>query len=134
MIWTVFRPPPPETEGPQGTDRAYLTEDDLPLQIVYLHPGVGWRADPHFHPPDSPGPSVSKHQVMVCVSGLARIGVYTRQGEHLTDVDLSPGDLILLCEGHSVEAMQAGTRLIEIRQGPVLRGAPGDLVKLEPGG
>ena len=34
------------------------------------------------------------------------------------DVDLEPGDLILMYEGHRIEVLEAGTKAIEIKEGP----------------
>ena len=55
---------------------------------------------------------------MICQRGSARIGVFARDGPHAADIVLRAGDLVLLHEGHSVETLEDGTRLIEIKQGP----------------
>ena len=55
---------------------------------------------------------------MMCQRGLGRIGVYTREGDHLGDVDLRPFDFILLLEGHSIEFVEEDTKLLEFKQGP----------------
>ncbi len=74
---------------------------------------------PHYHVNERETESATRHQVMVCLGGLARIGVYTKEGEHVADVDLSAGDVALLYEGHSIETREDGTRLLEIKQGPM---------------
>ncbi len=56
--------------------------------------------------------------MLICQSGAARIGVYTKEGDHLGDTLLKKDDLILMYEGHEVEFMEDGTKLIEIKEGP----------------
>ena len=51
-------------------------------------------------------------------SGKMRVNVYTKEGEHLKDVDLDPRDLVLMFEGHSIEFLEPGTKAIEIKEGP----------------
>jgi hypothetical protein len=47
------------------------------------------------------------------------VGIYAREGEHIAHVVLTTGDLALLFEGHSIETLEDGTRLLEIKQGPM---------------
>jgi hypothetical protein len=56
---------------------------------------------------------------MVCLTGRARIGLFAKEGEHVGDVELDPGDFVLMYEGHSIETLQDGTRLLEVKQGPM---------------
>jgi hypothetical protein len=56
--------------------------------------------------------------VLVCQSGKARVGIFTRQGQPLGQVVMRPNDVVLLLEGHEVEFLERGTRLIEVKQGP----------------
>ena len=73
----------------------------------------------HYHTPDVPLPDhPTRHQILLCQRGSARIGVVTTEGDVLGDVILNPNDLILMLEGHEVEFLEKGTRLIEIKQGP----------------
>ncbi|MDP7167527.1 MAG: hypothetical protein QF701_07190, partial [Nitrospinota bacterium] len=62
--------------------------------------------------------NATRHQIMLCRSGKMRINVYTKEGEHVKDVELDPGDLILMFEGHSIEFLEPGTKAIEIKEGP----------------
>lgn len=98
--------------------KAHVTDNELPLQIVLLNREVGSKVKPHYHKVSSPLPGSSKFQLMMCQRGLGRIGVYTREGDHLGDADLKPFDFILLLEGHSIEFLEEDTKLIELKQGP----------------
>lgn len=99
--------------------KAHLTPDALPLQITVLNRPSGSLVKPHYHTNDRPPESETRHQVMVCLAGCARIGLYAKEGDHVADVDLAPGDFALLYEGHSIETLQDGTRLLEVKQGPM---------------
>ncbi|MFQ5692803.1 MAG: hypothetical protein ACE5IM_07145 [Nitrospinota bacterium] len=98
--------------------KAHVTDDELPLQIVLLNREKGSLVKPHYHKVLKPVSGESKFQLMMCQRGLGRIGVYTREGDHLGDVELRPFDFILLLEGHSIEFVEENTKLIELKQGP----------------
>jgi hypothetical protein len=98
--------------------KAHLTPDELPLQITLLNRPAGAFVKPHYHTNDGPPASETRHQVMVCLSGRAQVGVFSREGVHAGDVDLEAGDFVLLYEGHSIRTVEDGTRLLEIKQGP----------------
>jgi hypothetical protein len=68
--------------------------------------------------------------VMVCMSGSARVGLFAKEGAHVADVVLGPGDLLLMYEGHSIETLEDGTRLIEVKQGPMPEDPFGDSIAL----
>jgi hypothetical protein len=99
--------------------KAHLTPDELPLQVTILNRPAGSFVKPHYHTNEGPPASETRHQVMVCLSGSARVGIYAREGTHVADVELRSGDLALLYEGHSIETLEDGTRLLEIKQGPM---------------
>ena len=44
--------------------------------------------------------------------------VVKEPGSHVADVLIKRDDLILMCEGHSIEFVDEGTKLLEIKQGP----------------
>lgn len=111
--------------------KAHLTEDDLPLQITVLNRPTGAFVKPHYHVNEGPPESETRHQVMVCLSGSARIGLFAKEGEHLGDATLEAGDFALLYEGHSIETLQDGTRLLEIKQGPMPADPYADNVAIE---
>ena len=98
--------------------KAHLTPDELPLQITVLNRPAGAFVKPHYHVNDGPPGGETRHQVMACLAGSARIGIFAKEGPHVADVDLEQGDFALLYEGHSIETLADGTRLLEIKQGP----------------
>ncbi len=98
--------------------KAHVTADELPLQIVLLNRDLGAYVRPHYHVHDTPSASPTRHQILVCQRGRMRIGLYTKEGERLGHVILNPGDLALMCEGHSLEFLEPGTKVIEIKMGP----------------
>lgn len=99
--------------------KAHLTPDELPLQLTVLNRPAGAFVKPHYHVNEGAAASETRHQVMVCLTGSARIGIYAKEGPHLGDVELAAGDFALLFEGHSIETLEDGTRLLEIKQGPM---------------
>lgn len=100
-------------------NKAHLTDDNWPLQVVMLQRDPGGTTAPHYHIPDVPLPDhPTRHQILLCQRGRARVGVYATEGDFLGDVFLEPHDLILMLEGHEVEFLEPKTRLIEIKQGP----------------
>jgi len=106
----------PESER---RNKAHITDDSWPLQVIMLNRDPGGTTSAHYHVPDTPLPDhPTRHQILLCQRGSARIGVYSTEGDFLGDVALKPNDLILMLEGHEVEFLEAGTRLIEIKQGP----------------
>ena len=102
----------------EASTKAHLTADPLPMQIVVLERDPGSKVNPHYHTNDQPAQSDTRHQIMICQGGRARIGLYTRDGEHVETVTLNQHDLILMTEGHSIEFVDPGTRLVEIKMGP----------------
>jgi hypothetical protein len=99
--------------------KAHITDNSWPLQIILLQRDPGGTTLPHYHVPTEPLPELpTRHQILVCQSGKARVGIFTRQGQALGEVVMRPNDLVLLLEGHEVEFLERGTRLIEVKQGP----------------
>ena len=125
---THYRVASPELER---TTKAHLTPDELPLQMTLLNRPAGAFVKPHYHIDEGAPRSETRHQVMVCLSGRARIGIFAREGPHVADVDLAAGDVALLYEGHSIETLEDGTRLLEIKQGPMPANPFDDNVAIE---
>lgn len=111
-----YRVDSPELER---ATKAHLTDDALPLQLTMLMRPAGAFVKAHYHVNEEPPRSNTRHQVMVCLSGRARVGLFATEGEHVADVELGAGDAALLCEGHSIETLAEGTRLLEVKQGPM---------------
>ena len=105
----------PETER---RTKAHMTPDENPLQIVMLNRNPGAVVNPHYHKVTDRPTNTTRHQIMICLSGRMRIGVYGKEGDHAADVDLETGDLILMYEGHCIEFLEPGTKAIEIKEGP----------------
>ena len=100
-------------------NKAHITHDDWPLQVIMLNRDPGGTTAPHYHVPDVELPAqTTRHQILLCQRGSARIGIYSTEGDHAGEVILKPNELILMLEGHEVEFLETGTRLIEVKQGP----------------
>ena len=125
-----YRVSSPELER---ATKAHLTPDELALQVTILNRPAGAFVKPHWHVNERAPEGEVRQQVMICLAGAARIGVFARSGPHVGDVLLGPGDLILLYEGHSVETLEDGTRLVEIKQGPMPEDHLADNVPIETG-
>ena len=110
--------------------KAHLTADELPLQIVLLDRDPGSYVRPHYHVNDAPAASPTRHQILICQRGRLRVGLYTKDGERMGQVVLRPGDLVLMCEGHSLEFLDPGTKIIEIKMGPFPGSDEADKVEL----
>lgn len=110
--------------------KAHLTDDDLPLQITILNREKGSTVAPHYHVADRQPQSPTRHQIMLCERGACKVGIYTKEGDHLDDVTLHARDFILLCEGHAIEVVGEDTKLIEIKQGPFPATDAQDMVPL----
>lgn len=99
--------------------KAHLTDDSWPLQVVVLERNPGGTTLPHYHVPDQDLPPLpTRHQMLICQRGKAKIGLYTKEGEHLDDVTLQAHDMIIMLEGHRIEFLEPKTRLVEVKQGP----------------
>jgi hypothetical protein len=110
--------------------KAHITPDDFPLQITLLNRDPGSVVKPHFHEVFGSPHGKYRHQIMLTLRGKIRVGVYTVDNEHLADVFLEPGDLILMAEGHQIEFLEPGTKVIEIKQGPIPAAIANEMVVL----
>lgn len=110
--------------------KAHITGDELPLQIVLLTRDPGAYVRPHYHVNESPAATPTRHQILICQRGRLRVGLYTVEGDRLGHVTLRPGDLVLLCEGHSLEFLEPDTKVIEIKMGPFPGSDAADKVEL----
>ena len=125
----AYRVPDPTLER---TTKAHITDNSWPLQVILLQRPPGGTTLPHYHIPNEPLPQhPTRHQILICQSGSASVGVYTREGDLLGDAILEPNDLILMTEGHEVEFLEPATRLVEVKQGPFPGTDADDKVDLE---
>ncbi|HEX9903443.1 MAG TPA: hypothetical protein VGA77_00610 [Propylenella sp.] len=116
----------------ERTTKAHITDNSWPLQVILLQRQPGGTTLPHYHVPNEPlPPHPTRHQILICQSGAARVGIYTKEGERLGDAILEPNDLILMTEGHEVEFLKPATRLVEVKQGPFPGTDADDKVDLE---
>ena len=102
----------------EAQTKAHVTADPMPLQIILLNRHPGSKVNPHYHLNDNPAQSDTRHQIMICKKGKARIGLFALDGEHVDTVELLPNDLILMTEGHAIEFVDPDTRLIAVKMGP----------------
>lgn len=102
----------------ERNSKAHITANELPLQVILLNRDPGSVVNPHYHAVTERPQTTTRHQIMFCKAGKMRIGVYAKEGVHVKDVDLGPGDFILMYEGHQIEFLEPGTRAIEIKEGP----------------
>ena len=98
--------------------KAELVPPEAPIQITLLNREKGSVVKPHWHPLDRHPTAVAKQQLLICQRGRVRVGVWTKEGEHLGDRILGEDDMILFCEGHGFEFLEPDTKCIEIRMGP----------------
>lgn len=110
--------------------KAHVTPEEFPLQITLLNRDPGSVVKPHYHEVFEPPQGTYRHQIMLTLRGRIRIGVYTVDNEHLANVFLEPGDLILMAEGHQVEFLEPNTKVIEIKQGPIPAAIADEMVVL----
>lgn len=110
--------------------KAHVTPDAFPLQITLLNRDPGAVVRPHYHEIFAPYEGKYRHQIMICHRGKAKIGVYTVEGQHVGDAILNPFDLILLTEGHRIEFIEPGTKMIEVKQGPIPEAIADEMVVL----
>jgi hypothetical protein len=103
----------------ERTTKAHITDNSWPLQVILLQREPGGTTLPHYHVPNEALPAFpTRHQILICQSGSARVAIFTRDGHPLGEAILKPNDLILMIEGHEVEFLDPGSRLVEIKQGP----------------
>lgn len=99
--------------------KAHITPENYPLQLTILNRDPGATTRPHYHEIFEAPKGNLRQQILYCQRGKARIGIYTKEGEHLGDVILENFGLVLCNEGHEVEFLEPNTKLIEVKQGPI---------------
>lgn len=104
---------------PHDGRRSYLTDFDLPLQVLRVQGSPGDLGSKHVHrahPPARAWPTA--HKVMVCLAGRVRVALSESDGTPVGEAVLGPGDALLCTEGHEATYLEAGSRMMEVKQGP----------------
>lgn len=104
---------------PHDGRRSYVTEFELPLQVIRVQGSPGDRGSKHVHlaqPPARAWPTA--HKVMVCLAGRVRVELSEADGTPVGEAVLSPGDALLCTEGHEATYLEPSSRMMEIKQGP----------------
>lgn len=95
----------------------FFTPNDLSQQLAYMNRPKGYRIAPHIHNPVA-RKVVRTQETLFIRSGKVKVALFSDQGQHLQDVVLTQGDVILLVSGgHGFEMIEA-TEMIEVKQGP----------------
>ncbi len=114
----------------ERNSKAHITDDEWPLQVILLAREKGSITKPHYHRNERPPQVATRHEILLCQKGSATVGVYTCEGQHLGEAHLKEGDLVILAEGHSLEILEDGTKILEVKQGPFPKTDDADKVKL----
>lgn len=118
---------------PHDGKRSYVTEPELPLQVITIRGEAGDIGTEHVHlavEDDRAWPT--RHKVITCLSGGFRVLLSESDGTRVGEAELGPGDALVCTEGHQIEYLEDGTRLLEVKQGPYL-GVEADRHVLEGG-
>jgi hypothetical protein len=103
----------------ERTTKAHISDNELPLQVIILQRDKSAVTKPHYHVQEEPSRIDTRHEIIICMSGGVRCELFSKDGEFCGDVVLGPGDLVHMYEGHAAEFTEDGTKLIEIKQGPM---------------
>jgi hypothetical protein len=99
--------------------KAHVTPHEWPLQVILLKRDPGATTHAHYHVLKDPLPPMpTRHQILICLRGAVRVDVFTRDGLALGGALLREDDLIIMLEGHEVEFVESGTKVLEVKQGP----------------
>jgi hypothetical protein len=112
--------------------KAHITPHEWPLQVIMLKRDKSAMTHAHYHVLENElPPMATRHQILICMRGALKVGVFTRQGVHLGDAVLREDDLIIMLEGHQVEFLEEGTKVIEVKQGPFPGSDAADKIDLQ---
>lgn len=115
-------------EWPEGLC-PYSDDGDF-VQVLSWNYDAGRRLRPHAHLP-APRDATHTQEVIVVLSGRLRADVFDRSRRLVARTMLSPGEsMVFLCGGHGYEVMEAGTRVLEVKNGPY-PGPEADRVRLD---
>jgi hypothetical protein len=99
--------------------KAHVTPHEWPLQVILLKRDAGATTHAHYHVlKDALPPMPTRHQILICLRGAVKVDVLTRDGAALGSAVLRDDDLIIMLEGHAVQFVESGTKVLEVKQGP----------------
>ena len=108
----VLRPSNHSHHGPR-----WITEQDDALQVSISRYEEGEEVRKHAHHP-SPRMVLETQEVLTVMEGWAVVSVFNDNGTRLQDVELVPGDsIVLLRGGHSLRYPRT-TTFVEVKTGP----------------
>lgn len=95
----------------------FFTPNEYSQQLAYMNRPTGYRIPPHVHN-EVHRDVKNTLEVLFIKSGRVKVDFYTQEREHVTDVILEKGDVILLAAGGHGFTMLEPTEMIEVKQGP----------------
>jgi len=95
----------------------FFTPANFSQQVAVMRHPKGKKLDPHVHNLVS-RQVLYTQEVLLIRKGRLKVTLFNSQHKRLCSLELTDGDLILLCGGgHSFEMLQE-TSMIEVKQGP----------------
>jgi len=99
----------------------FLTPDKFHQQLIYMNRPKGDLISPHMHPPFAKQIRFTQ-EVLFIRSGKMKIDFYDGKKNYLESRIAGQGDVVFLAfGGHGFEFME-DTQIIEVKQGPFLKG------------
>lgn len=95
----------------------FFTPDEYSQQLAYMNRPKGYRIQPHVHNEVHRDVTLTQ-EVLLIRSGKVAVDFYNNEREHVCDVILNAGDVILLAAGGHGFRMLEPTEMIEVKQGP----------------
>ncbi len=95
----------------------FFTPDEFSQQLAYMARPQGYRIQPHIHNEVHREVKLTQ-EVLLIRSGKVLVDFYNQQREHVCDVIVETGDVILLATGGHGFRMLEPTEMIEVKQGP----------------
>lgn len=104
---------------PNDGRRSYVTEPELPLQIVTAKGSPEDRGSKHVHMAVEPSRDwPTRHKVVVGLAGAVRIDLSETDGTPVGAAEIRAGDALMCTEGHEVTYLEPRSRMMEVKQGP----------------
>ena len=95
----------------------FFTPSNFSQQVAVMRHPKGKKLDPHVHNLVS-RQVLYTQEVLLIRKGRLKVTLFNSQCKRLRSVELTDGDLILLCGGgHSFEMLEE-TSMVEVKQGP----------------